>query len=121
MADLGAFYRVHLAETFQARKKHNPRYSLRGYAKSMGVDPGYLSKLLNGKILLSLDLADKLTLKLKLNKEKRAQFLISAAEEQQCHALYLIDPSLTDCEPAKDFSNRLPSGRKKLKRISKNH
>ena len=82
------------------------------YARSLGVDGSYFSKLLSGKILLSLDLADNLAKKLKLSKEERTEFLLSAAEEQKCHALYLIDPALTECNPALDILNKQPQSKK---------
>ena len=49
--------------------------------------------------MLSVDVAASMAKKLKLNDEMRKQFIMSAAEEQKCHALYLIDPNLTDCDP----------------------
>lgn len=108
MADLEAHYRLHLTAEFERRKLRNSRYSLRAYARALNVDNGFLSKLMSGKALLSLDLADTLCAKLKLDPQTRARFLLSAAEEQKCHALYLIDPSLTDCDPALDSINALP-------------
>lgn len=108
MADLDAAYRHMLKQAFASRKERNPRYSLRGFARFLGVDPTFLSKLISGKLLLSLDQADKITRKLNLAKSDRATFLLSAAEEQKCHALYLIDPSLTECDPTLDRSNQAP-------------
>jgi cyanate lyase len=113
MADLNAVYRQILKESFALKKEKNPRYSLRGFARFLGVDPTFLSKLMSGKLLLSLDQAEKMTKKLKLKSDDRATFLLSAADEQKCHALYLIDPSLTDCDPAADTSNRMPASKRK--------
>ena len=113
MADMGARYRVFLLEELRRRKGKNARYSLRGYARALGVDVGFLSKLLSGKALLSLDLADRVAKKLKITGELRAEFLMSAAEEQRCHALYLIDPSLTECDPSLHEVNVEPKSRKK--------
>ncbi|MCX6124209.1 MAG: helix-turn-helix domain-containing protein [Proteobacteria bacterium] len=112
MADLEAEYRVTLKRHFDLKISKNKRYSLRSFAKFLGVDPTYLSKLFSGKLLLSLDSADRITKKLKLEGKERATFLLSAAEEQKCHALYLIDPLLTDCHPATDEVNRLPKSRR---------
>lgn len=108
MADLNAYYRKILSDELQVRRKRNPRYSLRAFALFLGVDNGYLSKLTAGKVLLSLDLADKLTKRLKLSPSVRKDFLLSAAEEQRCHTLYLIDPKLTDCEEELHETNLLP-------------
>jgi hypothetical protein len=113
MADLDAFYRNYLKNEFQRRVIKNPRYSLRAYAKNLGIDNGFLSKLLTGKALLSLDLADILTKKLKLMEDDRKQFLLSAAEEQRCHALYLLDPALTDCNSENHEINLKPLTKKR--------
>jgi transcriptional regulator with XRE-family HTH domain len=115
MADLDAFYRVYLRNELGARKSRNPRYSVRSFARALGVDNGYLSKLLSGKLLLSLDLAERLVERLKLEGGDRRQFYLSAAEEQQCHALYLIDPTLTNCDPACEETNVLPAPRKRAR------
>ncbi len=98
MADMDAFYRDHLGKELARRKEKNTRYSLRAFAKNLKIDNGQLSKILSGKALLSVDLADKLAKRLKIIGEDRVSFLKSAAEEQKCHLLYLIDPSLTDCK-----------------------
>ena len=103
-----ADYRLILAGAFEARKQRNPRYSLRGFSKFLQIDPSFMSKLMTEKILLSLDTADQISDRLKLKKNERDKFLLSAAEEQKCHALYLIDPSLTDCDPDLDSKNKLP-------------
>ena len=111
MADLEAFYRQKLRTELEARKAKNPRYSIRAFALFLDLDNGFLSKLLSGKSMLSIDLADELTKKLKLSAEERAEFILSAIEEQKCHALYLLDPDLTDCEENLHEVNLLPKGK----------
>jgi transcriptional regulator with XRE-family HTH domain len=112
MADLNAAYRILVSEEFKRRCAKNSRYSQSAFAKSLGIDTTYMSKLLTGKILLSLDLAEQITKKLNLSREKKREFLLSVAEEQKCHALYLIDPSLTECDPHTPDSNSRPKSRK---------
>jgi transcriptional regulator with XRE-family HTH domain len=57
--------RLHLEQEFEKRSQKNPQYSLRAFAKSLGVDSSYLSKVLskkrslNGKALYSF--AEKLS------------------------------------------------------------
>ncbi len=102
MADFEAFYRVYLKEELRLRKSKNRRYSLRAFAKSLKIDNGQLSKIIAGKALLSVDLADQVAKALKLTGTDRVEFLTSAAEEQKCHLLYLVDPSLTDCDSEAD-------------------
>lgn len=115
MADLNALYRIRIADEFKQKRAKNPRYSQSAFARFLGVDTTYLSKLLKGKILLSLDLAEQITRKLGLTPVERREFLLSVAEEQRCHALYLIDPALTECDPKVSDSNTQPRSRKKSK------
>ena len=98
MADSDAFYRIYLNDELKRRKAKNGRYSLRAFANSLKIDNGQLSKIMSGKALLSVDLADQLTKMLKLGDSDRVDFLKSAAEEQRCHLLFLVDPTLTDCD-----------------------
>ena len=51
------------------RKKINQRYSLRGYAHSIGIDPSLLSKILTGKHIPSLKTGQLLSHHLKLQGE----------------------------------------------------
>jgi transcriptional regulator with XRE-family HTH domain len=108
MADLEADYRLILKDQFQKRKSKRPRFSLRSFARFLSVDPTFLSKILSGKLLLSVDTAAKIAQRLELPEADRKSFLISAAEEQRCHALYLVDPTLTPCDPRFELQNRLP-------------
>lgn len=108
MADINAEYRLILNSEFNVRKKKNPRYSLRAFARLLKVDASYLSKINSGKLILPVDVAASIAEKLKLEKEIRKKFILSAAEEQTCHALYLTDPELTDCDPEKSDLNKSP-------------
>ncbi len=118
MTDLDAHYRKTLAGEFLRRKQAKPRYSQNAFARLIRVDSTYLSKLLAGKILLSLDVADRIAKKLKLPPDDRKCFLVSALEEQKCHALYLLDPALTDCDSSRDETNRQPRSRKTDRKTS---
>lgn len=113
MADLEAHYRKVIQEEYEKRAQKNVRYSKNAFAKFLGMSPAYYSKLMAGKLLISLDIADKLTKKFKLNESERRKTLLSVAEEQRCHALYLIDQKLTDCDPKLEKHNQLPKSRKK--------
>jgi transcriptional regulator with XRE-family HTH domain len=113
VADLNAHYRIVLTNEYKKRVMKNKKYSKNSFARLLGIDGTYLSKLLSGKILLSLDIAEKVTKRLQLDKKGRIDFLLSAAEEQRCHALYLIDPTLTDCDSALHKINLQPVSRKK--------
>lgn len=112
MADLNTYYRQYLLTDFEKRKTRNPRYSLRAYANTLNLDNGFLSKLLSGKIMLSIDRADQIAKRLNLSQEQRREFIMSAIEEQKCHALYLLDPELTECDENLHELNLLPKSKK---------
>jgi len=112
MANMNAVYRQVLEKVFVAKTSRNSKYSLRAFARFLDCDPSYLSKLNSGKLILSVDLADQFSKKLKLSEKERRAFILSAAEEQKCHALYLLDPSLTDCDEEKGELNLEPKPRK---------
>lgn len=62
--------------------------------------------------MLSLDVADQMTKRLQLSKEERTEFIVSAVEEQKCHALYLLDTELTSCDANLHETNLLPKTKK---------
>lgn len=115
MADLESDYRIKLEAEFASRVMKNSKYSRNAFAKFLGMTPSYYSKLQKGKIILSLDMADKMTKKLKLSADERRSFILSVSEEYQCHALYLIDPTYTDCDIKKESMNRSPTRVKSLR------
>ncbi|MGZ3772137.1 MAG: hypothetical protein ACXVCY_08355 [Pseudobdellovibrionaceae bacterium] len=113
MADLEANYRIVLKKYLDRRQSANPRFSQNAFAKFLGIDKTYFSKLMKGKILLSMEFADLISHRLMLNEADRREFIISAAEEQKCHSLHLLDPSLTDCDLALEEVNVEPKPRNK--------
>ena len=56
-------------------QKQNPRYSLRSYARKIGVHVGALSYILNGKRNVSRDLAERITRRLLLDPQERSEVL----------------------------------------------
>ncbi|MFK8139379.1 MAG: hypothetical protein AB8E15_13550 [Bdellovibrionales bacterium] len=112
MANMNAFYRTVLNRELTRRVSKNPRYSLGAYSRLLGCDTSYLSKLNSGKIILSLRLASNFSESLGLSENEKRDFILSAAEEQKCHALYLLEPSLTNCSPQKNTLNQQPKPRK---------
>ncbi len=69
-------------QEFLHRKKKNPRYSIRSYARALCVDASLLCKLLSGKHLPSLKTAVSLAVKLNLDDELKKQFLESLLNER---------------------------------------
>lgn len=55
---------------FQRRKAINASYSLRAYAKHMGVSVSILSRIMNGKIPMSLKLLQRLSIPLSISLEE---------------------------------------------------
>lgn len=111
MANLKALYRLKLDQEYQNRVGGNSRFSKNSFAKFLGLTPSYYSKMTNGKIILSLELGEQIVTKLNLSPKDREIFLHSIAEEQKCHSLYQIDPSLTTCNPDDKETNELPKKR----------
>lgn len=63
-------FRNFLQRTLVQRCKSNPSYSLRAYARALGVDSSYISKLLNGKRDISPKVVQRLAPKLGLSPEQ---------------------------------------------------
>src|SRR5271156_6091657 len=53
----------------------NPRYSLRSYARKVGVHVGALTYIMNGKRNVSRDLAERIAARLLLDPQQRAELL----------------------------------------------
>ena len=59
-------YRLILKQEFTDRQLRNSRYSLRAFARDLGVTPSTMSEVLSGKSGLSLPVARRMALKLRL-------------------------------------------------------
>ena len=71
-------FRLELQNELVRRCKMNPRYSLRAFAKFLGVEPSFLSKLLNGKRAITPASLKRLAPRLGLNPD---QFAPSSAQK----------------------------------------
>lgn len=91
-------YVKYLAHEFEMRSQSNAQYSLRVFAKYLGVDASFLSKVLARRLVLSLKQGEKLAARLCLSEDDRKKFLLSIAEEQKCKSLAKVDTTLTDCD-----------------------
>lgn len=98
-------YRHTLKEIFVSIQERNPTYSQNSFAKYLGVTTSYYSKMMNGKIGLSLNIADKITKKLRMEPDERKAFIFSVAEEQHWHSLALIDESFKRPETSQLHTN----------------
>jgi transcriptional regulator with XRE-family HTH domain len=67
-----------LLKEFDQRKLKNSRYSLRAYARDLGVDSSFLSKVLRGKRILGYKVAEDMRKRLSSDGKKsyssRSQF-----------------------------------------------
>jgi uncharacterized protein (TIGR02147 family) len=68
-------YREHLSQAFASRTRANPRYSLRAFARDIGLSPSRLSEVMAGKGDLSREKAAVVAAKLKFSKIESTLFL----------------------------------------------
>lgn len=73
-------FRIQLKSELDRRKKRNPRYSLRAYARFLNVDVATLSRVLAGKGGLSAKLAVQIADVLNFDPTNRREFLSSVAK-----------------------------------------
>lgn len=71
-------YRVLLTEELTRRQNRNPKYSLRSFAKALGVSATTLSEAINGKRSLRRDSAQKIADRLAISPQERSRFILSA-------------------------------------------
>lgn len=74
------YYQDYLKNELSERININPRYSLRSFAKSLKIDAGDLSRILNGTKVLTPELARKILGKLSLSRDETEDFMSSIAE-----------------------------------------
>ena len=68
---------------FNDRKDKNPRYSLRAFARSLGVSSGQLSEILSGKRPLSHKLARRISIALALIEEESQKLILLVSQQSQ--------------------------------------
>jgi transcriptional regulator with XRE-family HTH domain len=76
-------FRIQLQGELLRRCRDNPRYSLRAFARYLGVEPSFLSKILNGKRSVTLQTLERLCPRLGLNSDQFITGLDSAAGDVQ--------------------------------------
>ena len=88
------YYRNLLEKKFASKVAHNPRYSLRAFAKSLNVQPGTLSQILSGKRQVSVKIARRFFTALSLSPSEQMQFLHSIAETKKQLGHVRMNPEL---------------------------
>jgi uncharacterized protein (TIGR02147 family) len=76
-------YQIFLNRELARRCEKNPQYSLRSFAKALGIDAGTVSRYLNGKQVPSFKLSKRILATLDLTPEEEEQFLTSLAQKQR--------------------------------------
>lgn len=76
----------------ERRLERNPRYSLRGFAKSLGMHPSTLGRILAGKQTPSTKACAQLVAKLKLDEAERHAFLESVVAAKAREAQARLQP-----------------------------
>lgn len=73
----------YLISIFNDRKEKNPRYSLRAFARSLGVSSGQLSEILSGKRPLSHKLARRISIALALTEDESQKLIFLVSQQSQ--------------------------------------
>jgi transcriptional regulator with XRE-family HTH domain len=73
----------YLISIFNERKDKNPRYSLRAFARSLGVSSGQLSEILSGKRPLSHKLARRVSIALALTENESQELTHLVSQQSQ--------------------------------------
>lgn len=76
--ELVADYRHWLQRQLQMRQTASPGYSLRSFARSLGLSPATLCQVMSGKRPISRKVALRIADGCNLNADERASFLLAA-------------------------------------------
>lgn len=81
-----------LSKYFKRKKKKNPRYSVRAFARDLGVAPSFASNLLNGKKMISAQKLDRLSQVLDLDEAVIAMLTKSVVPVAKVNPLSEFEP-----------------------------
>ena len=76
------YYLFKLKDVLSKRQQKNPHYSLRAYARHLRINPGTLSKVLNGERKLSSKSAETVMTALNLGTQEKALFMESLEDKK---------------------------------------
>lgn len=93
-----------LEKEFDTRTERNPNYSLRSFAKNIGINAGALSQILSGKRVPSFRIMQKILLELNLDEEEEILFQSSVAKAQEEKNLQRQNPHFKKILTQKSFS-----------------
>ena len=83
METRSADLKTYLQEELVLRCNRNPSYSLRSFAKAIGVSPSFLSKLLNGQRRITEEVFQKIVTNLNLEPDVRNAFMGEEAKSSE--------------------------------------
>lgn len=89
-----SFHLEVLSKEFQRRLQRNPRYSLRSYAKALGLHPSALSRILAGKQLLSTQASAAVAANLQLPDDEKRLFLTSVVDAHRLQDMEKLGQSV---------------------------
>jgi uncharacterized protein (TIGR02147 family) len=92
METQNAYYVTKLKEGLSLRQRENPQYSLRAYARDLGVHPGTLVKVIKGDRPLPVKVSKLVLDKLKLGPKDRTLFMESLLRRKTNIDNIKIDP-----------------------------
>lgn len=87
-----ALYHQVLQSEFAKRCDKNSRYSLRAFARALGIEPSALSQFLSKTRVPSYKMAQKIVKALALSPDEELQFLSSLSAVQRSRGLVRLNP-----------------------------
>lgn len=103
MTELKPYHVELLIQEIAKRKASNSRYSLRAFARFLGIAPSTLSRVLSNHQELSLSGSKKIMRKLKFTEEQKITFITSVAEEKKRRAILSLARGLESIKTSHDF------------------
>lgn len=86
------YYLNKIKEDFSLKQRNNPHYSLRAYARDIGIHPATLSQIIKGKRPLPLKDSNAVATKLNLGPRERTLFLESLTRSKSALDQIKINP-----------------------------
>lgn len=99
------FHIKRLQHEINLRKESNPRYSLRAFARYLGIGPSTLSRILLNQQEVSQTTCKEILRKLKFNHEDKMMFISSVAEEKKRRAYEELFDAINDEDEIKAFDS----------------
>lgn len=88
------YFRRRLNAEFSLRASRNRRYSIRSFARDLGLDPGTTSRVLSGKQVPGSRIGKRICERLSLTADEEAQFFSSLALAKKASKVRRMSPAL---------------------------